>query len=152
MFEILGRSVFHKECRVFQKNRGFFSIGCNPFHAYYQIFQRNTRVRSSSIGRHVLLKTKNSPGKGETTICWKKMGTNLHLTWTIDRTMVLIHPRSIFKSHSSTPKPDLVPRVQGQSGELFLDQLFRIFDKDGDGSIDFKVQFQLVLTSRYSSD
>ncbi|XP_023335011.1 neuronal calcium sensor 2 isoform X3 [Eurytemora carolleeae] len=27
---------------------------------------------------------------------------------------------------------------EGKSGEQFLDQLFRIFDKDGDGSIDFK--------------
>ena len=28
---------------------------------------------------------------------------------------------------------------QGRQGEIFMDQLFRIFDKDGDGSIDFKV-------------
>ena len=30
---------------------------------------------------------------------------------------------------------------QGSAGELFLNQLFRIFDKDGDGSIDFKVNY-----------
>ena len=29
---------------------------------------------------------------------------------------------------------------QGAAGEQYLDQLFRIFDKDGDGSIDFKVE------------
>ena len=29
---------------------------------------------------------------------------------------------------------------QGAAGEHYLDQLFRIFDKDGDGSIDFKVE------------
>ena len=29
--------------------------------------------------------------------------------------------------------------LQGAAGEQYLDQLFRIFDKDGDGSIDFKV-------------
>ena len=28
---------------------------------------------------------------------------------------------------------------EGDAGDVFLDQLFRIFDKDGDGSIDFKV-------------
>ena len=33
-------------------------------------------------------------------------------------------------------KPDF---CQGAAGEQYLDQLFRIFDKDGDGSIDFKV-------------
>ncbi|XP_023335010.1 neuronal calcium sensor 2 isoform X2 [Eurytemora carolleeae] len=38
---------------------------------------------------------------------------------------------------------------QGKSGEQFLDQLFRIFDKDGDGSIDFK-EFMIAtdMTSR----
>ena len=29
--------------------------------------------------------------------------------------------------------------VQGEAADLFLDQMFRIFDKDGDGTIDFKV-------------
>ena len=28
---------------------------------------------------------------------------------------------------------------EGEAGEQFLEQLFRIFDKDGNGSIDFKV-------------
>ena len=32
---------------------------------------------------------------------------------------------------------------EGDAGEVFLDQLFRIFDKDGDGSIDFKVGRQV---------
>ena len=32
---------------------------------------------------------------------------------------------------------------QGAAGEQYLDQLFRIFDKDGDGSIDFKVDCQI---------
>ena len=34
---------------------------------------------------------------------------------------------------------------QGAAGEQYLDQLFRIFDKDGDGSIDFKVQERLLV-------
>lgn len=33
---------------------------------------------------------------------------------------------------------------EGDAGEVFLDQLFRIFDKDGDGSIDFKVGIQVL--------
>jgi Ca2+-binding EF-hand superfamily protein len=33
---------------------------------------------------------------------------------------------------------------EGDAGEVFLDQLFRIFDKDGDGSIDFKVGRQVI--------
>ena len=28
---------------------------------------------------------------------------------------------------------------EDDSGETYVDQMFRIFDKDGDGSIDFKV-------------
>jgi hypothetical protein len=33
---------------------------------------------------------------------------------------------------------------EGDAGEVFLDQLFRIFDKDVDGSIDFKLGRQVL--------
>ena len=39
--------------------------------------------------------------------------------------------------------------MQGDAGELFLDQLFRIFDKDGDGSIDFKVDIWWVFSDPF---
>merc|ERR1719483_79929 len=39
----------------------------------------------------------------------------------------------------------------GDAGELFLDQLFRIFDKDGDGSIDFK-EFMIATDMTSSGD
>ena len=35
---------------------------------------------------------------------------------------------------------------EGDAGDVFLDQLFRIFDKDGDGTIDFKVGRQVQRT------
>ena len=34
---------------------------------------------------------------------------------------------------------------EGAAGEQFLEQLFRIFDKDGDGSIDFKVGWSTLI-------
>merc|ERR1719397_56092 len=40
---------------------------------------------------------------------------------------------------------------EGQSGELFMEQLFRIFDKDGDGSIDFK-EFMIATDMTSSGD
>jgi len=40
--------------------------------------------------------------------------------------------------NSIMPKDDPNEANPGTSAEQFLDQLFRIFDKDGDGSIDFK--------------
>ena len=33
----------------------------------------------------------------------------------------------------------LCQNLQGCSGDQFVDQLFRVFDRDGDGGIDFKV-------------
>ena len=41
---------------------------------------------------------------------------------------------------------------EGDAGDVFLDQLFRIFDKDGDGSIDFKVgrmAYRIVADGKY---
>ena len=37
---------------------------------------------------------------------------------------------------------------EGNAGDQFLEQLFRIFDKDGDGSIDFKVSWCQVMSSK----
>ena len=44
---------------------------------------------------------------------------------------------------------------EGAAGEQFLEQLFRIFDKDGDGSIDFKAGWATLIgrdTIRLRSD
>ena len=44
---------------------------------------------------------------------------------------------------------------EGDAGDVFLDQLFRIFDKDGDGSIDFKVgrmEYRIVLDGNTNSE
>ena len=32
-----------------------------------------------------------------------------------------------------------------ENSKIFVDQMFRVFDKDGDGSIDFKVSDDLLL-------
>ena len=40
---------------------------------------------------------------------------------------------------------------EGAAGEQFLDQLFRIFDKDGDGSIDFK-EFMIATDMTSAGD
>merc|ERR1719245_1953378 len=39
----------------------------------------------------------------------------------------------------------------GEAGDQFLEQLFRIFDKDGDGSIDFK-EFMIATDMTSSGD
>merc|ERR1719474_426270 len=39
----------------------------------------------------------------------------------------------------------------GEAGDQFLEQLFRIFDKDGDGSIDFK-EFMIATDMSSSGD
>ena len=39
----------------------------------------------------------------------------------------------------------------GAAGEQFLEQLFRIFDKDGDGSIDFK-EFMIATDMTSAGD
>ena len=41
--------------------------------------------------------------------------------------------------------------IKGEAGEQFLEQLFRIFDKDGDGSIDFK-EFMIATDMTSSGD
>ena len=41
--------------------------------------------------------------------------------------------------------------AQGEAGDQFLEQLFRIFDKDGDGSIDFK-EFMIATDMTSSGD
>ena len=45
--------------------------------------------------------------------------------------------------------------LQGNSGDQFVEQLFRVFDKDGDGGIDFKVVIRLASVTifylRFSS-
>ena len=39
--------------------------------------------------------------------------------------------------------------LQEQNSKIFVDQMFRVFDKDGDGSIDFKVSDDLFnITDR----
>ena len=40
---------------------------------------------------------------------------------------------------------------EGAAGEQFLEQLFRIFDKDGDGSIDFK-EFMIATDMTSAGD
>merc|ERR1711994_297730 len=40
---------------------------------------------------------------------------------------------------------------KGAAGEQYLDQLFRIFDKDGDGSVDFK-EFMIATDMSSSGD
>ena len=40
--------------------------------------------------------------------------------------------------------------LQGNSGDQFVEQLFRVFDKDGDGGIDFKVYHQIVTVANKS--
>ena len=40
---------------------------------------------------------------------------------------------------------------KGEAGEQFMEQLFRIFDKDGDGSIDFK-EFMIATDMTSSGD
>ena len=40
---------------------------------------------------------------------------------------------------------------EGEAGEQFLEQLFRIFDKDGDGSIDFK-EFMIATDMTSAGD
>ena len=44
----------------------------------------------------------------------------------------------------------LIP-FKGEAGEQFMEQLFRIFDKDGDGSIDFK-EFMIATDMTSSGD
>ena len=42
-------------------------------------------------------------------------------------------------------------QFKGEAGEQFMEQLFRIFDKDGDGSIDFK-EFMIATDMTSSGD
>ena len=54
------------------------------------------------------------------------------------------------------PSPDLswvifIILIKGEAGEQFMEQLFRIFDKDGDGSIDFK-EFMIATDMTSSGD
>merc|ERR1719327_1880082 len=53
--------------------------------------------------------------------------------------------------NSIVPKDDPNEANPGASAEQFLDQLFRIFDKDGDGSIDFK-EFMIATDMCSASD
>jgi len=49
------------------------------------------------------------------------------------------------------PKEDQDAAEPGSAGEQFLDQLFRIFDRDGDGTIDFK-EFMIATDMSSSGD
>ena len=41
----------------------------------------------------------------------------------------------------------LLVKMYGNTFQVFVDQIFRIFDKDGNGSIDFKVcSTSIILT------